>query len=152
MNRGLDCRVPRALWLLVVSAVALLLTACAGSSGPPAPLVGTVWNVQEADGVVFKPLKGGRDAHLRLDEAKRRATGYTGLNSFSGAFQAHAGQLRFGALAATRRAGPPAAMAFEKAYFKALSATRNYRVAGDRLELLDGDGAVRAKLEALPPL
>lgn len=152
MNRVLACRAPRALWLLVVSALVLLLTACAGSGGPPAPLNGTVWNVKEVGGQVFKPLKGGRDAHLRLDAQKKRATGYSGVNSFAGAYQSSGAALMFGPLAATRRAGPPAAMAFESAYFKALGATRSYRIAGDQLELLDAGGEVRATLEALPPL
>jgi len=138
--------------MLVVSAVVLLLTACAGSSGPPAALTGTVWNVKEAGGLVFKPLKGGRDAHLRLDAQKKRATGYSGVNSFAGAYESAGAALKFGPIASTRRAGPPAAMAFESAYFKALGATRSYRIAGDQLELLDAGGEVRAKLEALPPL
>ncbi|MCG6952458.1 MAG: META domain-containing protein [Betaproteobacteria bacterium] len=138
-------------WTIAVFAL-LLLAACAGSGGPPAPLVGTVWNVREAGGAAFKPLKGGRDAHLRLDAQKKRATGYSGVNSFAGAYQSAGTALKFGPIAATRRAGPPAAMAFETAYFKALGATRAYRIAGDQLELLDADGEVRARLEALPPL
>jgi len=131
---------------------ALLLAACAGSGGAPAPLSGTVWNVKEAEGQVFKPLKGGRDAHLRLDAQKKRATGYSGVNSFAGAYESAGAALKFGPIASTRRAGPPAAMAFESAYFKALGATRGYRISGDQLELLDSGGEVRAKLEALPPL
>jgi len=119
---------------------------------PPAPLVGTVWNAKEAGGQAFVPIKRGRDAHLRLDARKKRATGYSGVNSFSGTYEASAAGLRFGPLAATRRAGPPAAMAFESAYFKALAATRSYRISGDTLELLDAEGEVRARLEALPPL
>jgi heat shock protein HslJ len=138
--------------VLIVSAVALLISACAGGVGPPAPLVGTVWNAKEADGQAFVPLKGGRDAHLRLDARKKRATGYSGVNSFSGALQTAGASLSFGPLAATRRAGPPATMAFEAAYFKALAATRSYRISGDALELIDADGNVRARLEALPPL
>jgi heat shock protein HslJ len=138
-------------WIVVVFAV-LLVAACAGRDGPPAPLAGTVWNAKEAGGQAFVPLKGGRDAHLRLDARKKRATGYSGVNSFSGTYEASAAGLKFGPLAATRRAGPPAAMAFESAYFKALAATRSYRISGDTLELLDAQGEVRARLEALPPL
>ena len=43
-------------------------------------------------------------------------------------------------------------MAFESAYFRALAAARSYRISGDTLELLDAQGEVRARLEALPPL
>lgn len=143
---------PRAVRQMIVLFAALLVAACAGSGGPPAPLVGTVWNAKQAGGQDFVVLKGGRDAHLRLDAKKKRATGYSGVNSFAGTFESNAAGLKFGPLAATRRAGPPAAMAFESAYFKALAATRSYRISGDALELLDAEGTVRARLEALPPL
>jgi len=143
---------PRAARRMIVLFAALLVAACAGSGGPPAPLTGTVWNAKQAGGQDFVTLKGGRDAHLRLDAQKQRATGYSGVNSFTGAYQSSGAHLKFGPIAATRRAGPPAAMAFESAFFKALAATRSYRVSGDALELLDAEGEVRARLEALPPL
>jgi len=143
---------PRAVRRMIVPFAALLVAACAGSGGPPAPLTGTVWNAMQAGGQDFVVLKGGRDAHLRLDAQKGRATGYSGVNSFTGTYQSSGANLKFGPIAATRRAGPPAAMAFESAFFKALAATRSYRVSGDALELLDAEGEVRARLEALPPL
>ena len=152
MNRGLNRSVPRVRWLLSVSVAALLLAACAGGGEKAAPLVATYWNVKQVDGQSFKPLKGGRDAHLRLDEKQKRATGYSGVNSFSGSFESSAAGLSFGPIAATRRAGPPPAMAFETAFFKALGETKSYRISGETLELLDAAGAVRVRLEALPGL
>ncbi|MDX1376889.1 MAG: META domain-containing protein [Burkholderiales bacterium] len=149
MHRGSSRPASRARRLLVALAAALL-AACAG--GTSTPLVGTYWNVTQVGGDAFKPLKGGRDAHLRLDPQQNRATGYSGVNSFAGSFETGASSLRFGPVAATRRAGPPAAMAFEASLFKALEATRSYRISGETLELLDAAGAVRARLEALPGL
>lgn len=151
MNRILDCCALRAQGWLAVSAVALLLAACAGG-GTPAPLTGTYWNLKQVGEQHFKPLKGGRDAHLRLDARQKRATGYSGVNSFSGSYESGAESLKFGPIAATRRAGPPAAMAFEAAFFKSLEATRSYRIAGEALELLDAEGRVLARLEALAGL
>jgi heat shock protein HslJ len=151
MNRSPMPPACPARWIVALFAV-LLVAACAGHDGPPAPLIGTVWNVKQAGGQDFVTLKGGRDAHLRLDARRSRATGYSGVNSFTGTFQSSGANLSFGPIAATRRAGPPAAMAFESALFKALAATRSYRVSGDALELLDAEGEVRARLEALPPL
>jgi heat shock protein HslJ len=148
MHRSSNRAAPLAGRLLAVLAV-LALAACAGG-GTPMPLAGTYWNLKQVDDQSFKPLKGGRDAHLRLDARQKRATGYSGVNSFSGAFETTAASLSFGPIAATRRAGPPAAMAFEASFFKVLEATRSYRISGDRLELLDAGGAVRARLEALP--
>jgi len=140
---------PLARRLLVVFA-AMLLAACAGSASTP--LIGSYWNVKQVGEQRFKPLKGGRDAHLRLDAAQKRATGYSGVNSFSGSYESGAASLKFGPIAATRRAGPPPAMAFEAAFFKALEATRSYRIAGENLDLLDAEGRVLARLEALAGL
>ncbi len=150
MTRSLNCSSSLTCRLLVVAAV-LLLAACAGG-GAPKPLAGTYWNVKQVGELSFKPLKGGRDAHLRLDARQKRATGYSGVNSFSGAFESGPASLKFGPLAATRRAGPPPAMAFEAALFKALEATRSYRISGETLELLDAEGSTRARLEALEGL
>jgi len=151
MNRILDRCALRARGWLSLCAAALLLAACAGG-GTPAPLTGTYWNVKQVGELSFKPLKGGRDAHLRLDAQHKRATGYSGVNSFTGGFESGPAHLKFGPIAATRRAGPAAAMAFEASFFKALEATRSYRISGDALELLDDQGAVRARLEALAGL
>jgi len=149
MNRN-PKRMPSFVRGLFIACAALLLAACAGSASMP--LAGTYWNVKQVGEQRFKPLKGGRDAHLRLDAQQKRATGYSGVNSFSGAYESGAASLKFGPLAATRRAGPPAAMAFEAALFKALEATRSYRVSGEMLELLDAEGGVLARLEALAGL
>jgi len=150
MNGTLDRAARLARWALVWFA-ALLLAACAGGSAQ-VQLAGTYWNVKEVDGQSFKPLKGGRDAHLRLDEKQKRATGYSGVNSFSGSFETSAASLSFGPIAATRRAGPPPAMAFETAFFRALGETKRYRISGETLELLDAEGKARIRLEALPGL
>lgn len=149
MHRSSHRAGPLARRLLIVFA-ALLLAACAGSAATP--LAGTYWNVMQVGAQRFKPLKGGRDAHLRLDAQQKRATGYSGVNSFSGSFETGAASLTFGPIAATRRAGPPAAMTFEAAFFKALEATRSYRISGETLELLDAGGGVLARLEALAGL
>ena len=141
-------------WTLraLLTVAALALAACAGGGGDkPAALGGTYWNVLEVGGAEFKAAKDQRDPHLRLDLQNQRATGYGGVNSFFGSFETSGAKLQFGSIGATRRAGPPAAMAFESAFLKALEATRSYRISGDRLELLDAEGTVRARLEALPP-
>ena len=144
-------RIPSVTRWAFAACIATLLAGCAGG-GKPMPLTGTYWNVKQVGALSFKPLKGGRDAHLRLDAKQKRATGYSGVNSFSGSFETGAASLKFGPLAATRRAGPPQAMAFEAALFKALEATRSYRIAGATLELLDAEGKPQARLEALEGL
>lgn len=144
-------RIPSPTRWALAACITALLAACAGG-GTPAPLAGTYWNVKQVGALEFKPPKGGRDAHLRLDAKQKRATGYSGVNSFTGAFESGPASLSFGPLAATRRAGPPQAMTFETALFKALGATRSYRISGATLELLDAEGKPQARLEALEGL
>lgn len=89
-------------------------------------------------------------ATLTLEADGRRAFGSGGCNRFSGGFERDGARLRFTPLASTKMACPD--MATESAYFAALEATRAWRLAGERLELLDAGGAVVAAFEpALAP-
>jgi META domain len=68
---------------------------------------------------------------LNLEEASRRG-------------------LVFGALATTRRAGPPPAMRLESPMLKALEATLAYQLSADDLDLLDAAGDRVARFSAKP--
>jgi copper homeostasis protein (lipoprotein) len=121
----------------------LLLGGCAGegssvTSTHAVPLRGTHWYLVEVGETrVPDGSSGARAPFMRLDPDKEQANGYSAVNNFVGGFQLSGAALRFGNLASTRRAGPPAAMALESAYLKALGATASYRISGDTLELFD---------------
>lgn len=134
-------------WLIAL-AIALGVAGCAGAgSGHALPLAETHWTLVEAMGMPVTPGTG-RPPYILFDPAKKRVTGYGSVNSFFGGYQTSGDGLRMPRLASTRRAGPPALMQLESAFFKALTATRSYRISDDELELLDGGGRTIARFRA----
>jgi putative lipoprotein len=138
--------------LALAGLVALSLAGCAGMESAPdsesaALLAKTHWQLTEVEGMPVPVEAGWREPNLQFDSEKKRVTGYSGVNIFSGGYAATGSGLRMTQMASTRRAGPPELMKLETAFLKALSATRSYRVNGDTLELLDSDGRVLARFE-----
>lgn len=76
---------------------------------------------------------------LRLDATKRQASGFSGVNRFSGGYERTAEKFKFGALAATEMAGPPEQMAVEAAFHAALGKVSHWRIRKGALELLQGE-------------
>lgn len=73
--------------------------------------------------------------------------GHGGVNRFRGTYQTDGeASLTFGGVAATRMAGPAAAMSAESRFFAALSATAALRIVDDRLELFGAGGEAVATL------
>ena len=114
----------------------------------PSPLDKTYWKLVTVNGASAPPGSGRHEPHIQFDPEKKRVTGYSGVNIFSGAYDVTGSRLRMSRMASTRRAGSAELMKLETAYLKALSATRSYRVDGDVLELLDVHGQVVARFEA----
>lgn len=150
----LRCPLPRhRLMLLIAGITAAVLAACAGLSGEAglgAPLEGTYWKLVEAGGKAPKSAADRFDAHIRFEAETKRVSGYSAVNNFSGTYEASGSKLRFGPVAATRRAGPPDAMEVESKLFIAFDATRSYRISGQSLELLDAGGKPLARFESRP--
>lgn len=131
----------RELLVLAAAPVAALM-ACAQTPPPATPLDGTDWLLVELPGQVLPTAAGGvQRPSLRIAGDPPRVFGNTAVNNFVGTAQFDAaGALRFGALATTRRAGPPAAMQVETAYLAVLERVRGYRTGVGTLDLLDADG------------
>lgn len=120
-------------------------------AAPAASIEDTTWQLATVAGRAAEPTPPeARAAHLRLSRTDRRATGYTGVNTFSGPYTLDGASLRFGPLAMTRRAGPEPLNRQEAAFSRALADTRAWRLAGDRLEHLDASGNPLATLTRQP--
>ena len=137
--------------LALVGAIMWGLTGCAEMTSAPGPEQGaelgkTYWRLVAVDGEAVPPGTG-RQPHIEFDPEKKRVTGYSGVNIFSGGYSATDSRLRMSQMASTRRAGPPDLMKLETTYLKALSATRTYRVSGHALEFLNANGQVVARFE-----
>jgi heat shock protein HslJ len=147
---------------LALGAALLALQACssatadAGSGGTNGhssePQVrGVAWHLVELNGGPVLPGVSGEVPSLLLDAAELRASGYTGVNRFSGAVKMDRKQLVFGALSTTKMAGPPELMKQETAYLGALGACATYSVASIALELADAKGVVVARFGVAKP-
>jgi putative lipoprotein len=126
--------------------LAALVTAaavgCAGGGGTPpaaapASLVGGDWLAEDigGGGVLDRPQS---TITFGPDQA---AYGSGGCNRFRGSATISGDTLRFGPLASTMMACPPAVMDQERKFLDALEATRSYRFEGPFLYFLDASGA-----------
>jgi heat shock protein HslJ len=117
----------------------------AATQEPMPWLEGTAWVLDELPG---HSLAGAGNVTLQF--ANGRASGSDGCNRFAGAFTADAKVLQFSQLAGTQMACAPEIMVQASAVTSALMATRAYRDAGQRLELLGADGKTVAIYKAQP--
>ena len=134
--------------LLGGSAVAACSHAPGGASPRAAPLEGTRWILAEVSGHRAALGLDGEPVTLQLDRAVRLATGYAGVNRFSGTYDLEGASLRFGPLATTRRAGPPEAESLETAVLAALAAVSGWKISGESLDLLDHTGSRLMRFDA----
>jgi heat shock protein HslJ len=108
----------------------------AAPSFEAASLAGSVWDAVEVDGIPAKP-----ELQQTLQFASSsEVAGFGGCNSFTGTATMSGAELRFGPLAATRKACAGEAMAREAMYFSTLGAVRSAKVENDRLLLQDESG------------
>jgi copper homeostasis protein (lipoprotein) len=122
---------------------------CAADVPATAALLNTRWRVVDIDGQPVTLATGQRELFLQLASEGGRVRGYSGCNGLSGRFEQGSDGFLFKALALTRRACADAAGAQQASYLAALRATASRRIVGDSLHLLDAQGRVRLRLEAL---
>jgi heat shock protein HslJ len=120
----------------------LALAACAAqapTTRPAPPLAGTSW----------MRVDRGEDApHFpTLDFEVGRASGYAGCNRWFGSVTQNGERLIFDGIGATRMMCPEPAMATERAFFNALSATRLAQVENGELVLFDEAGQELARFD-----
>lgn len=101
----------------------------------PAALVGR-WILVAIDGAPVDEV--GKVPTLEIAE-DGSVGGVGGVNRFRTQLEAADGRLSFGQTAATKMAGPPAAMELEAAFLGRLGAVSGYDLEGDTLLLLAGD-------------
>ena len=112
-------------------------------------LVGTAWRAEEIRG---EPVQSQHPPMLYF-EGERAVSGFAGCNQFSGPVSGRSVDVRFGPLAATRRACDEPRMALEDRFLHALSqGPMRLQGRGGFLYLVDADGGlvVRFLQYALP--
>ena len=114
--------------------------AAAASEGPER----VEWRLVVLGNATVPALPGGRQPSFRLDHAQKRVTGYAGCNNFFGSYELAGVSLRFGPLAATRRACPEPQSSVETKYLGALARVRGWKLdRGDLLLVVDGEVLAR---------
>lgn len=123
----------------------LMGNACAGSTG----LENIEWRLLSFGNGAVAPLSGGRQPSLKFDPAQKKVSGYAGCNNFFGSYELAGASLKFGPLAATRRACPEPASSVEAQYLEALAKVRGWKLEAGKL-LLVANGEVLARLTTRP--
>jgi heat shock protein HslJ len=108
---------------------------------------GLEWRLMTLGDSTVPTLPGERQPSLKLDPEQKRVTGYAGCNNFFGSYELAGASLRFGPLAATRRACPEPASSVEMKYLGALARVRGWKLDGGEL-LLVANGEVLARFAA----
>lgn len=121
--------------------------ACAPLAPRSSALRGTDWRLVEIDGERPAFDDWRQRPTLRLDDHGKYA-GSTGCNSIVGSYELDADGLRFLATASTLVACLPTPTTMERRFLDALGAVRQAQIAGTTLDLVDGAGKRRLRLEA----
>lgn len=110
------------------------------------PLRNTYWKLTRLGETPTRAAERQREAHLIFSAHELRVSGSGGCNRIAGAFELDGDKLRLGRMAGTMMACP-SGMEQERRFLQSLGAVERYRISGDRLELLNGAGAVVARFE-----
>jgi heat shock protein HslJ len=112
------------------------------------PLTTTYWRAIEIAGKPAPAQAANREAHLSFQPAGR-VTGSDGCNKLSGTYTLTADTIAFGQVVSTQMACVDTADT-DRAFQAALRSTTRWKIAGDRLELLDAAGKVLVAFQARP--
>jgi heat shock protein HslJ len=151
--------------LLIVGACLVALFAAAGcssgggsggqatspASADPGQLESADWRATEIGG---SPVLSGADApEVTAVFAAGDLSGSGGVNRYAATYEATTdGGMTISQPGATLMAGPPKAMAQEAAYFAALKKVTGFTVTADSLTLIDDQGTVLVRFEAVAPV
>jgi heat shock protein HslJ len=116
------------------------------ATGGSVPLEKTEWTLVRLGRT---PVKGDdlhRPPEIALDPESHRASGSGGCNRIMGGYELKGEKLTFARMASTMMACPDG-METEQKFLRALGQVKRWRIAGRRLELMDGSGKVVAVLE-----
>jgi copper homeostasis protein (lipoprotein) len=112
------------------------------------PLRGTYWKLVRLHGTPVQVAEKQREPHLILANYEPRISGSGGCNRVTGSFESDGDKLRLGRMAATMMACP-SGMEQERRFLQSLEKVERYRISGSHLEMLDAQGAVIARFEAV---
>ncbi|MBL8419034.1 MAG: YbaY family lipoprotein [Dechloromonas sp.] len=111
-------------------------------------LRGSYWKLVRLGDASVAAAAKQREAHLILANDSLRVSGSGGCNRLTGGFELEGDRLRFGRMAGTMMACLDG-MEQEKRFLDTLGQVDRYRIRGSHLELIDAQGVVIARFEAV---
>jgi heat shock protein HslJ len=91
----------------------------------------------------------GRPVYIQLHSLDKKLTGFSGCNNVFGAYEFSHESLKFDPVAATRMACLDANV--EPQFLEALAGTATFRIADDKLQLMNKNGEVIGRFRASGP-
>src|SRR5262245_6726794 len=154
-RRSLNGSVTRARSETLAIGLCLGMTLCFASPGETggnpmsdSPLRGTYWKLVGLHGAPVQVAENQREPHLIFANFEPRVSGSGGCNRVTGSFELDGNTLRLGQMAATRMACLRG-MEQEQAFLQSMTKVERYRISGSHLDMLDAQGAVVARFEAV---
>jgi heat shock protein HslJ len=111
------------------------------------PLTGTYWRLVSLGDREVTAADSAREAHITLEAASNRVTGSGGCNRMFGSYTQSGDSVSFSGIGSTKMACA-SGMETETVFLPALERVRQWRIAGQHLELLDATGTLVARFEA----
>ena len=129
------------------------LAACAAGTAPKEPtatLENTYWRLLDVGGVVIPVVDGQREPHFVLHRTRAGIAGYSGCARLDGRYTLSGNgiTLRADVLSAAS-CSTEAASRQQALMLDAMSHTVRWRIEGERLSLLDGNGGVLSRFESV---
>jgi len=114
------------------------------------PLEGTYWKLSVLRGKPVEATRNQQEPFFILRPEQKRLTGSGGCNRLMGGYTVDGDRLSFTGVASTRMACVQA-MDQERGFLESLSTVARWRIDGERLELLDEQGATLLQFDARTP-
>jgi heat shock protein HslJ len=140
-----------------LASVILMFITCAGAgcaewgkvldSLGDEPVENTYWKLTQLNGAAVVAAERQRGPHFVLHPESGRVTGSGGCNSITGNYKLDGNRLSFGPLEGTMMSCHEG-MEAERNFMATLQKGGRARIAGQRLELLDGGGQIVARFDA----
>jgi len=113
------------------------------------PLENTYWKLIRLPGAEINSPSAKQKPHFVLNPETHRISGAGGCNRLSGSYQIDGDRIRFSQMISTMMACVEG-MDTEQAFRNALNVVGTWKIAGQRLELFDVSGKLRATFESRP--
>ncbi len=119
----------------------------ADETASTATLENTYWKLMTLGDMTVNVASEQREPYLVLHADEQRVAGYGGCNRLLGSYSLSGDSLTFSQMAGTMMACDEG-MEYEQAFHDALGKVASWRIDGERLELLDGNGTAVAQFES----